>query len=54
MDPADLLVLQSRLGDLAKCLAEGGDLFARWGASGDVLEVFQWGLDPGVPTLQEI
>ena len=28
-------------------------MFVRWRVSGDLLEVFWWGLDPEIPTLQE-
>jgi len=54
MDPADLLTLQSPVAALANCLAKGADMFDRWRASGDVLEVFRWVLDPGIPILQEV
>ena len=54
MEPAVCDALQSRLAALYKCVAEEGDMFARWWASGQVLEVFQWGLVPGIPARQDL
>ena len=54
MDPAVFKALQSRLRDLANCLAKGADMFVRWRVSGELLEVFQWGLDPEIPGLREV
>jgi len=53
MDPAVLQALQSRLAALANCLAKGADMWDRWRLSGDVLDVFRWGLVPEIPALQE-
>ena len=53
MEPAVFVALQSRLRDWDDCLAEGGNKFARWRVSGEILKVFQWGLDPEIPVLRE-